>query len=83
MANGRPQHRPRYVCTALNAAGRPVPMFDSSLGEAEAKVPAEAQGPVEGALFGPREDTASGEFYDCGDAMLADVSQRMPPGTGN
>ncbi|MCG5479636.1 hypothetical protein [Sinorhizobium alkalisoli] len=58
-------------------------MFDPLLDAAEEAVAPEAPGPVERALFGPREDTASGEFYDCGDAMLADVSQRMPPGTGN
>ncbi len=57
MANGRPQHRPRYVCMALNAAGRPVPMFDPFLDEAETEEPPEAQGPVERALFGPREET--------------------------
>lgn len=57
MASGRLQHRPRYVCMALNAAGRPVPMFDPLLDVPEAEEPPEAQGPIERTLFGTREET--------------------------
>lgn len=60
MADRRPQHRCRYVCMALNAEGRPVPMFDPLLDDAEAEEPPEAQGPVERALFGLREETGGG-----------------------
>lgn len=56
MASGRLQHRRRYVCMALNAPGRPVPMFGPLLDVADAEEPPEAQGPTERALFGAREE---------------------------
>ncbi len=49
--------RPRFVCMALNSAGRPVPMFDAFLGDAPAdeEVP-EPMGEIEGLLFGERQN---------------------------
>lgn len=54
--SGVPSRRKlRFVCTALNAVGRPVPMFDPFFDEEAAVAPSEEQGPIELSLFGPRE----------------------------
>jgi len=48
--------RPRFTCMALNAAGRPVPMFDPFLGDAPGDEAAlEPMGEIEHLLFGERE----------------------------
>ncbi len=48
--------RLRFMCMALSAAGRPVPMFDPFLGETagDEETP-EVPGEVEWLLFGERE----------------------------
>jgi len=52
----RAPRRPRFACMALNAAGRPVPMFDPLLGEMPGEEEAlEPMGEIEGLLFGERE----------------------------
>ncbi|KSV67157.1 hypothetical protein N183_32370 [Sinorhizobium sp. Sb3] len=57
MAEAAPiPRRPRFMCMALNTAGRPVPMFDPFLGEmpGDEETP-EVPGEVEWLLFGERE----------------------------
>ncbi|NVD38809.1 hypothetical protein HT585_08085 [Ensifer sp. HO-A22] len=60
---GRQQRRPRFTCMGLNAAGRPVPMFDpffDGLDDAgEGLMPA---GPVELLLFGGRDRIAAADL---------------------
>lgn len=57
----RAPRRPRFICMALNAAGRPVPMFDLFLGDTPREDEAlEPMGEIEGLLFGQR----SGAFAD-------------------
>ncbi|WP_457583428.1 hypothetical protein [Ensifer canadensis] len=54
-AGPRP-HRPRFTCMGLNAAGRPVPMFDPFFGGKDEVEEALAPlGPLERLLFGERE----------------------------
>ncbi|MGH6808223.1 MAG: hypothetical protein ACREEJ_15490 [Ensifer adhaerens] len=56
-AGQRPQ-RPRFTCMGLNAAGRPVPMFDPFFdGQAEVQEGLTPVGPVERLLFGERDRT--------------------------
>ena len=57
MAEAAPiPRRPRFMCMALNTAGRPVPMFDPFLGETAGEEEAlEPMGEIEGLLFGERE----------------------------
>ncbi|HEV7304848.1 hypothetical protein [Ensifer sp.] len=57
----RAPRRPRFVCMALNAAGRPVPMFDPFLGDGTADEEAlEPVGEIEGLLFGERQNPRAG-----------------------
>ncbi|MEI2296926.1 hypothetical protein [Ensifer sp. MJa1] len=51
----RAPRRPRFVCMALNAAGRPVPTFDPFLGDMAGEEEAlAAMGEIEHLLFGER-----------------------------
>jgi hypothetical protein len=55
---GQRQRRPRYTCMGLNAAGRPVPMFDPFFdGRDEVEEVLFPPGPLEWLLFGEREGT--------------------------
>ncbi|KQX50334.1 MULTISPECIES: hypothetical protein [unclassified Ensifer] len=57
----RVPRRPRFICMALNAAGRPVPMFDPFLGDEPADEDApEAAGAIELLLFGDRQNPRAG-----------------------
>jgi hypothetical protein len=52
--------RPRFMCMALNTAGRPVPMFDPFLGDRPGDEAApEPMGEIEVLLFGEREDPSA------------------------
>ena len=52
----RVPRRPRFLCMALNAVGRPVPMFDPFLGDTPGdKETPEPVGEIEHLLFGDRE----------------------------
>ncbi|MGF6176914.1 hypothetical protein ABIE33_005227 [Ensifer sp. 4252] len=56
-AGSRPR-RPRFICMGLNAAGRPVPMFDPFFdGQDEVQEPPAPLGPMERLLFGELERT--------------------------
>ncbi|MBZ7921980.1 hypothetical protein LAC81_09310 [Ensifer adhaerens] len=52
----RAPRRPRFICMALNSAGRPVPMFDPFLGDAPGSEVdmLDVAGEIEGLLFGER-----------------------------
>ncbi|WP_077960983.1 hypothetical protein [Ensifer adhaerens] len=53
--------RPRYICMALNAAGRPVPMFDPFLGDEPAGEDEwQEAGAIEILLFGDRQNPRAG-----------------------
>ena len=52
--------RPRFMCMALNTAGRPVPMFDPFLGDTPGDEEApEPIGEIERLLFGARTDAVA------------------------
>lgn len=58
MANA--PRRLRFMCMALNAAGRPVPMFDPFLDDTPCHEDApEPPGEIERLLFGDRAGTAA------------------------
>lgn len=57
-AAGQRPRRPRFTCMGLNAAGRPVPMFDPFLGDMHGDEEAlEPLGEIEQLLFGERDRT--------------------------
>lgn len=56
QATGQRPRRLRFTCMGLNAAGRPVPMFDPFFdGQDEMEEGLMPVGPVELLLFGQRE----------------------------
>ncbi|WP_139110053.1 MULTISPECIES: hypothetical protein [unclassified Ensifer] len=57
-AAGQGPRRPRFTCMGLNAAGRPVPMFDPFFdGQDEVEEVLMPVGPLERLLFGERDRT--------------------------
>lgn len=63
QATGQRPRRLRFTCMGLNAAGRPVPMFDPFFdgqdGAEEALAP---PGPLEQLLFGDRDRTKAADL---------------------
>ncbi len=58
QATGQRPRRLRFTCMGLNAAGRPVPMFDPFFdGGVEVEESPVPVGPLELLLFGKRERT--------------------------
>jgi len=66
-AAGPAPRRLRFTCMGLNAAGRPVPMFDPFFdGRDDAEESPSPAGPVELLLFGARGDSeADGTMPKC------------------
>ncbi|MDP9630764.1 UNVERIFIED_ORG: hypothetical protein J2W85_002839 [Ensifer adhaerens] len=63
QAAGPRPRRPRFTCMGLNAAGRPVPMFDPFFdGQDNGEEALAPPGPLERLLFGERGRTEAADI---------------------